>query len=290
MAEKLSVIMQSTFKKTRFAPTPSGFLHLGNLYCFVITHLLAKKSNAKVFLRIDDVDRERMEKEYLQDIFDTLHFVGLDWDEGPQSIEEFENYYSQMKRMHLYENALQTLKEKELVYACSCSRSQILEENADGIYSGKCRNKNIPLDAKDVCWRLKTDNNRKISMKILSGETIQTNLPLEMRDFIVRKKDGFPSYQLSSVIDDEHFGIDLIVRGEDLYHSSIAQLYLAAELGLQNFQEAIFYHHPLILGAEGKKLSKSAGDTSIRYLRKSKTQQEILNMIKLPEEFLRLQR
>jgi glutamyl-tRNA synthetase len=288
MAEGLSVIMKRTFRKTRFAPTPSGFLHLGNLYCFVITHLLAKKSGAKIFLRIDDLDRGRMEKEYLQDIFDTLHFTGLDWNEGPRNIGEFEHSYSQMKRMHLYENALRALKEKELIYACCCSRSRILEENADGIYNGKCRNKNIPLDAKDVCWRLKTNGNRKISMKTLSGETIKTDLPAEMHDFIVRKKDGFPSYQLASVIDDEHLGIDLIIRGEDLHNSSIAQLYLATELDLSNFPEASFYHHPLILDANGKKLSKSAGDTSIQYLRKSKTKQEILDMIKLPEEFSRL--
>jgi glutamyl-tRNA synthetase len=279
--------MQWAFKKTRFAPTPSGFLHLGNIYCFMITQLLAKKSGAKILLRIDDLDRERVEKKYLQDIFDTLHFMGLQWDEGPRNMEEFTHSYSQMKRLHLYEKALNALKEKKLVYACSCSRSQILEESTDGSYTGKCRDKNIPLDANDVCWRLKTDENRQIFMKDLSGNTVQTNLPAEMRDFVVRKKDGFPSYQLASIIDDSHFGIDLIVRGEDLYHSSIAQIYLAEELGLENFTGASFYHHSLILGPDGKKLSKSAGDTSIHYLRNSKTPREILDMIKFPEDILR---
>jgi glutamyl-tRNA synthetase len=100
------------------------------------------------------------------------------------------------------------------------------------------------------------------------GEPVVEGLPREQTDFVVRKKDGDPAYQLASVIDDEYFGVDLIVRGMDLWPSTLAQLYLARVLGRNKFMETTFYHHPLITGPGGDKLSKSAGATSIQYLRK----------------------
>lgn len=254
------------FKKTRIAPTPSGYLHMGNALSFIITESLAKKTGAKILLRIDDLDRDRVQAPYVNDIFDTLHFLGIEWDEGPRSFTEYLDEYSQMHRMQLYREALAKLEAAGGVFACTCSRSQIRRDNTEDIYPGTCRHKNLPLDTPNACWRLKTDAT-EISVKTLLQGVFKTALPLGMQDFIVRKRDGYPAYQLASLVDDVHFGVDLIIRGEDLWPSTLAQLYLADVLGYNDFRNSTFHHHPLLAEKEGTKLSKSAGDTSIKYLR-----------------------
>ena len=251
------------YKKTRIAPTPSGFLHVGNILSFSLTAGLARHAGASVLLRIDDLDRERFSVDYLEDIFETLRFLGISWDEGPVGVEDFERNWSQMRRMRLYEEALGLLRESGAVFACTCSRSQLA--GLQGGYPGTCEERRISLDADGVSWRLRTEG--------LAGE---------MRDFVVRKKDGFPAYQLTSLVDDLYFGVDLIVRGEDLRPSTLAQLWLAEVLSAATlrdgasgegvfarnvFRNARFYHHPLLVTAAGEKLSKSAGATSIQYLR-----------------------
>lgn len=233
--------MAPVFRKTRIAPTPSGYLHLGNLLSFSITATLAIKAGASIHLRIDDMDRERVRAAYVQDIFDTLHFMGIPWDEGPENYEQFESRFSQRHRLDLYHEALKHLQGEGMVYACSCSRSDL----ARGVLC-PCREAPIPLDSPDTPWKLRAES---------------------MPDFIVRKRDGYPAYQLSSVIDDLHYGIDFIVRGQDLFPSTQAQLYLATLLPENNFGSIQFYHHSLLADQSGEKLSKSAGSTSIQYLR-----------------------
>jgi len=255
------------FSKTRLAPTPSGFLHLGNVLSFAITAAIAAQTGAKILLRIDDLDRERVNREYVQDIFDTLNFLEIPWDEGPRNYSEYENEYSQLHRMELYQNALLQLKDSGQVFACTCSRAEVRRNNKDDIYPGTCRDKAIPLDTKDVSWRLKTDNAKEIRVNTLQEGLIKTALPANMQDFIVRKKDGFPAYQLTSVIDDLHFGVNLIVRGRDLWPSTLAQIYLSSQLKANGFQNCTFHHHDLLTETTGVKLSKSAGDTSVKYLR-----------------------
>lgn len=248
-----------TYKRTRIAPTPSGFLHLGNVLSFVKTVSIARQVGAKVLLRIDDLDKGRVEIEYVQDIFDTLNFLELPWDEGPKNVEEFEEAWSQVHRMELYRKALEVLREEGKLYACSCSRAQVLRENADGTYPGTCADKGMSLDTDNVSWRLRTGE----------GGITKVRVPVTMKDFVVRKKDGFPAYQLTSVMDDLFYNVDLIVRGEDLWASTIAQHFLAEKLGKgEEFGTIGFYHHSLLMADGERKLSKSAGDTSIRYLRK----------------------
>lgn len=269
-----------SFKKTRIAPTPSGYLHLGNILSFAITAALARRSKAKILLRIDDLDRERANKLYLQDIFDTLNYLEIPWDEGPRNLEEFEKEWSQQSRMPLYREALQQLKEQNAVFACTCSRAQIRQVNADDSYSGTCRYKNIPLDTENVNWRLKTDQTNLLKIQEVPGEIMHTHLPVTMHDFVVRKKDGYPAYQLTSVVDDLRFGVDLIVRGADLWPSTLAQHFLAVKLEKVSFQDITFYHHPLLMAAGQRKLSKSAGDTSIHHLRRQgKTPADIYTAI-----------
>ena len=252
----------NSFNKTRIAPTPSGYLHVGNVLSFAVTALLARKSGAKILLRIDDLDQPRINKLYLQDIFDTLNFLEIPWDEGPRNLQDFETGYSQLHRLPMYKEALKQLADEGLVFACTCSRSQLT------IGECSCFEKKIPLSAQNTCWRLLTGVNTEIQVKNYNGNITKALLPDEMHNFVVKKKDGFPAYQLTSVIDDLFFGVDLVVRGEDLWPSTLAQHLLANVLKKNGFADVTFYHHPLLMEA-GKKISKSAGAVSIRYLRES---------------------
>ena len=265
---------------TRYAPTPSGFLHLGNIYSFLLTFKIAHKSKAKILLRIDDMDQERVRKEFIQDIFDTLDFLEIPYDLGPKNLREFETEYSQKHRIPLYLDALDSLKKSGNLFACNCSRKKILEMNTTGPYSGYCRNRDLGFYRKNIVWRFKTDAMKPISFKDIELGMTVAKLPEILTDFIIRRKDGLPAYQLTSVLDDMHFGVDLIVRGQDLLGSTLAQAYLSTFLSQNNFIQTGFYHHPLIRNAEGQKLSKSAGDTSVRFIRKSgKKKEAIYEMI-----------
>lgn len=254
------------YSRTRIAPTPSGFLHLGNILSFTLTAALAKRSGARTMLRIDDLDRERANDRYIQDIFDTLNFLQIPWHEGPRNPKEQEENYSQLRRIGLYQALLRQLRAAGMLFACSCSRSEILQANPDGSYTGACLDKKLSLDAEGVSWRLRTDLIQEAAIKTGHG-IVRTGLPATMRYFVVRKKDGVPAYQLASLADDLHFGVDLIVRGNDLWPSTIAQHFLAELLSADSFSNAVFYHHPLLTETGGRKLSKSAGDQSIQYFR-----------------------
>jgi glutamyl-tRNA synthetase len=264
----------NNYSKTRIAPTPSGFLHIGNILSFVITSALAKKNGAKVLLRIDDLDQARVNKQYVQDIFDTLNFLEIPWHEGPRNAREFEGSWSQIHRMDIYDQAIRKLCDKGLVFACTCSRQQIRNE-----HPCTCFDKQIPLGAENAGWRLITGS-RDIEIKNYNGPSTHAILPVEMKNFIIRRKDDVPAYQLASVMDDLYYGVDLVVRGEDLWSSTIAQHELALALDEDKFNKIAFYHHPLLMETSGNKLSKSTGSTSVRYLReKGKKPSDIYTLI-----------
>lgn len=273
--------MNPAYSRTRIAPTPSGYLHLGNAFSFLLTRQIASATGAGILLRIDDLDRERVQDKYVRDIFETLHFLGIDYQTGPRDMKEYQEQYSQVHRMELYETALEQLRHGGHLFACTCSRSALAANGQPVAYPGTCRNKGIPFDAPGVNWRLRTGDNETVMMKTVSGETNGYTFPENMRDFVVRKKDGFPAYQLTSVVDDLHFGIDLVVRGNDLLDSTLAQLYLARTLGNNTFWQVAFHHHQLLTDAGGQKLSKSEGALSLQYLRKQHTKEEILSMLSM---------
>jgi glutamyl/glutaminyl-tRNA synthetase len=269
-----------SFKLTRFAPTPSGFLHIGNIYSFIITHHLAKKNGARVLLRIDDLDRERYKPRFVQDIFDTLHFLEIPYDQGPKDLTDFEQNFAQIHRIPLYEKALKDLRDKKVLFACDCSRKKIEKMNPKGYYTGFCLRRNLPFDQAEITWRIKAKMHLDVPFKELNLGIVNGKLPGILTDFVVRKKDKMPSYQLTSLVDDLHFGVDLIVRGKDLWGSTIAQVYLSRFLQENNFADNTFYHHPLIHGPNNQKLSKSSDVTSIQLLRKmGKKKEDIYKMI-----------
>lgn len=235
-----------------------------------MTAALARERGASILLRIDDLDRERVADGYVSDIFDTLRFMGIPWDEGPADAVEFERDWSQVHRMALYRRALEQLRLAGAVFACSCSRAEVLRAGVAGGCAGRCRERGLSLDASGVAWRLKTDDLvGEIRVKTEDGAYDDAVLPAEMRDFVVMKKDGFPAYQLTSLVDDVYYGVDLIVRGDDLWPSTLAQNVLSYPLEVPGFREIASYHHAILVNDSGEKLSKSAGDTSIRYLRQS---------------------
>ncbi len=251
--------------RTRIAPTPSGFLHIGNLYSFVLTWLVAKRQEATVLLRIDDLDAERMRPEYIEDIFRVLDFIGMAPDEGPSGTEDFLRNYSQKNRVDYYGSFLKQLANGGWVYACTCSRKQILALGANGRYPGTCRNLGLGLNDPKHAWRLGLPAGSKVEFyDDFCKETATVDLTGEMGDFVVRRKGGAPAYQLSSLADDLFYNINLVVRGRDLTVSTAAQLKLAEILKLEQFSGIKWLHHPLITNNNGEKLSKSAGDTSIK--------------------------
>lgn len=270
----------TAFRLTRYAPTPSGFLHLGNIYSFILTYHLAKKHQARILLRIDDMDRERVKTKFIEDIFDNLDFMELPYDLGPKDVTDFKVNYSQTTRLDYYIKALEILKKNKRLFGCDCSRKKIEKMSPKAYYTGFCRNRNLQYEKQEVAWRFKCDLHQDIRFKDLNEGHLIGKLPGILKDFIIRKKDGLPAYQLTSVVDDLHFGVDLIVRGKDLWGSTLAQVLLSDYLEPNTFSQNTFYHHQLIQNPQRQKLSKSAGSTSIQFLRKSGMKKEdIYNMI-----------
>jgi glutamyl-tRNA synthetase len=249
--------------RSRIAPTPSGYLHIGNLCSFIRTWLAVRQKQGKLLLRIDDIDNDRYRPEYLADIFDWLALLGLSYDEGPVSVADFEQHWSQQKRMAQYETILQRLAKTGAVYACNCSRKKIADLSEDGRYHGECRNKHLPLDLPGTVWRVHIPAQATVAWHDeISG--MQEHHPAAlMGDFVVRRKNGWPAYQVASLSDDLQYGINYIVRGADLLASTAAQLYLAQLLGENAFLQTSFAHHPLITDRDGAKLSKSAGSGAL---------------------------
>jgi glutamyl/glutaminyl-tRNA synthetase len=226
--------------RLRLAPTPSGFLHAGNILNFRLNHESARQKGANLLLRIDDLDADRKRTEYVDNIFETLQKCGIDYDEGPRDTDDFEKNWSQHHRIRLYHSLLDRLRALGLLFACRKSRTDLKPFN--GQYPPEFREQGLELDMPDVAWRIKTPEG------------------FPMPDFVVRRRDGIPAYQVASVADDLHWRITHIIRGADLEPSTMAQLFLADCLGEQRFTAIHFYHHPLLLDEKGEKISKSAGN------------------------------
>lgn len=233
--------------RLRIAPTPSGYLHAGNLFNFLLNYFAARSRGAKLLLRIDDLDADRKRPAYVVDIFETLSWLGIDWDEGPRAADDFERNWSQHLRLVSYHAALDVLRSKNLLFACGKSRRDLAPFG--GSYPEHFRDQGLDLEAPDVAWRIKTPPG------------------FPMPDFVVRRRDGIPAYQVASVCDDLHFGVTHAVRGADLEASTLAQQYLAECMGASSFASIRFFHHPLLLDEKGEKLSKSAGSEAVNALR-----------------------
>jgi glutamyl-tRNA synthetase len=249
---------------------------------------LAKSENGKLLLRIDDLDRERYRKEYVEDIFYALDWLGIQYDEGPSSVADFDKYWSQHQRLSLYDDALKSSLEQEWVYACDCTRKDLVASGNYPVYDGKCRDLKKSF-LKNMAWRWRIKENTSIHWIDLIQADTTVNLSKQMGDFVVKQKNGLPSYQLGSYVDDLHFNITHIIRGADLLTSTAAQLCMATCWQSTAFQHIYFGHHPLITDKNGNKLSKSAGSESLKSLRETgKTPLTIIEIVRkmlgLPDE------
>lgn len=237
----------------RLAPTPSGYLHLGNAINFVLAWLLVRRAGGTLHLRIDDLDRARLRRAYLDNIFRVIDWLGIDYDHGPSGPDDFLRHHSQLLHLPDYNRLLRRLAQQPgLVYGSPRSRTALAETPM------------VPLATPGAAWRARVPAGTAIAFADGWQGAGQVPLAAEMADFIIRKKDGVVAYQLASVADDLRLGTTLIVRGLDLLPSTAAQLWLAAQLSETsafNPARVQFFHHGLLTDAAGNKLSKSTQAT-----------------------------
>ena len=233
----------------RLAPTPSGYLHLGNAVNFVLTWLLVRRAGGTLHLRIDDLDRARLRRAYLENIFQVIDWLRLDYDHGPGGPDDFLRHHSQLLHLPEYNQVLRRLAQRPgLVYGSPRSRS------------GGAPEATVPLGTPGAAWRVRVPAGTTVAWADGGPGPAAVPLATAMPDFVVRKKDGVAAYQLASVVDDLRLGTTLVVRGADLLPSTAAQLWLAAQLAeTSGFNPARiqFYHHGLLIDAAGHKLSKT---------------------------------
>lgn len=251
---------------SRIAPTPSGYLHQGNAINFLLIWLITRANKGVLHLRIDDIDEARVRPEYIEDIFTSLEWLGIDWDQGPQSVTQHAAEFRQLHRLPMYRNYLRHLQENGHLFTCTCSRKEIKAINPDGRYPGTCREANLPFDQEDVSWRISTPWPLTEQWEDAWQGPTSASLTDSLYDCILRKKDGFPAYQITSIVDDLYFGINTVIRGEDLISSTVFQRWLMRHHTASDPDSISWAHHPLVLSPSGHKLSKSAGDTSLKSL------------------------
>ena len=295
--------------KGRFAPSPTGRMHLGNVFAAIVSWLSAKAQGGYWLLRIEDLDPQRSHAEYAEMLMDDLLWLGLEWDEGPR-VGGPNGPYWQSQRGEYYEQALQELCQRGLVYPCTCTRADIMATQAphesDGrvVYKGTCR----PADS--ICWDSvlagtyhQTERGQGTAMSILNppqpaalrlmvppqplaevycvdrhyGEVCE-NLASHCGDFIVRRRDGAWAYQLAVVVDDAYMGVTEVVRGRDLLLSAPQQMYVARLLG---FTPPAFAHIPLLVNAQGQRLSKRDLSLDMGTLRARYSPEQLLGKLAL---------
>ena len=267
--------------KGRFAPSPTGRMHLGNVYAALLSWLSAKSKGGEWVLRIEDIDSGRSRQEFADRIMDDLEWLGLTWD-GEVTY--------QSKRQDIYEHYFELLRKEGLLYPCFCSRADLLATQAphesDGrvVYKGTCRDLN-PADYPQgitPAWRMRVPDE---TIETTDGHygAYRVHLPTEIGDFIVRRKDGAFAYQLVVVVDDLTMGITEVVRGRDLLLSTSQQLFLAQTLRYLNtekvFPEVSYAHFPLLMNEAGQRLSKRDKSLDMGVLREQHSAGEIIGFI-----------
>ena len=257
--------------KGRFAPSPTGRMHLGNVFCALLSWLSARSQGGEWLLRIEDIDRGRSRQAYADLLMEDLEWLGLEWDGTPV-------YQSQ--RSEVYEHYLTLLKELGLTYPCYCTRADLLAASAphesDGrvVYPGTCRHL-PPQPDRPAATRLMVPD---ADITFTDGHygTHSVNLARQVGDFIIRRKDGGWAYQLAVVVDDALMGVTEVVRGRDLLLSSPPQLYLAKLLG---FPSPRFAHLPLLCNADAQRLSKRDKSLDMASLRQRYTAPQLLGLL-----------
>ena len=259
----------------RFAPTPSGRMHLGNVFAALIAWLSVKSRGGSLILRMEDLDTQRTSAEFAEVLRDDLRWLGLDWDEETQP---------QSRRSSVYEKYFEKLMDMGLLYPCYCTRSQLHSVNAphlsDGtyVYPGTCREL-TPAQRQSFdrapAWRVRVPDRVWTVMDMAQGE-YRENLATDCGDFVVRRADGVFVYQLAVTVDDGESGVTEVVRGMDLLSSAPRQMYLQELLG---FNHPAYGHVPMLLAPDGRRLSKRDRDLDLGVLRQRLSAEDLLGVL-----------
>ena len=269
----------------RFAPSPSGRMHLGNVFTALLAWLSVRAKGGTLVLRMEDLDPDRCREEYAQQLAEDLVWLGLTWDEGYGKSGPH-GPYRQSERTDFYAGQFAALAAQELVYPCYCTRAQRLAASAphraDGklVYDGRCRHlsqeERRELDkTRRPAWRVKAPAE---TVSFTDGHLgpYRERLDLDCGDFIIRRSDGVYAYQLAVVADDGAMEINEVVRGQDLLDSTPRQLFLYEKLG---YRPPEFYHVPLLVDPDGRRLSKRDGDLDLGALKERFTAPEIVGRL-----------
>lgn len=259
----------------RFAPSPTGDLHLGNARTALLAWLDARSRGGRFIMRMEDLDAGRVREEYYDTQLRDLRWLGLDWDEGPD-VGGPNAPYLQSERRELYRAALERLSAEGLLYECFCTRREILEaasaphasDDEGPQYPGTClrlRPSEIEerRDAGPAALRFRTPHGPVGFRDLVQGD-VSFDPEREVGDFVVRRKDGVAAYQLSVAVDDARMGVTHVVRGADLLPSTARQILLYRALGLDPPE---WIHVPLLLAPDGERLAKRDDAPSVRELR-----------------------
>lgn len=259
----------------RLAPSPTGYLHLGHARTFLIAAERAAQVGGTLILRNEDLDPERCRAEYVSATYEDLHWIGVEWTEGPDCGGSY-GPYSQSERRNLYLEQWQKLRDNGSIYPCTCSRKELAgaatapnDGDTEPIYPGNCRSRGDAAFFRTpagVNWRFRVPDGQKIDFldqhlgpqRFVSGK--------DLGDFVIWRRDDVPAYQLAVVADDSAMSISEVVRGADLLKSTARQLLLYSALG---FIAPRFYHCDLVRDEAGTRLAKRHDALSIRYLRES---------------------
>ncbi len=255
----------------RFAPSPSGRMHLGNAWSSLLAWLSVRSQGGKMVLRLEDLDTARCKPEFSAGVEEDLRWLGLDWDEGGLSGGAL---YRQSLRTEAYHAALEQLEKQQLLYECFCTRGQLHAASAphrsdgDIIYSGTCRNltpeeRQERRKTRKPAVRLRVPDEEISFVDRLQG-AYSENLAKDCGDFILRRSDGVYAYQLAVVVDDAAMGVTEVVRGQDLLSSTPRQIYLQRLLG---YLTPDYCHVPLLCAKDGRRLSKREADLTLAAMR-----------------------
>ena len=259
----------------RFAPTPSGRMHLGNVFAALLSWLSPKSKGGGWILRMEDLDTLRTRAEYAELLRDDLRWLGLDWDEETEP---------QSRRSAVYDRYFAQLEEKGLLFPCYCTRSQLHNVNAphlsDGtyVYAGTCRDLTPQQRAartRQPSWRVMVPD-REISLHDLVQGDYRENLLTDCGDFVVRRADGVYVYQLAVTVDDGEAGVTEVVRGWDLLGSAPRQMYLQELFG---FRHPEYAHIPMLMAPEGRRLSKRDQDLDMGALRQRLKPEQLIGVL-----------
>ena len=253
----------------RFAPTPSGRMHLGNVFAALIAWLSVRSRGGEMVLRMEDLDTQRTSGEFAEILRSDLQWLGLDWDveTAPQS-----------QRSAVYDRYFEKLMDEGLLYPCYCTRSQLHSVNAphlsDGtyVYPGTCRNLNNPPAGRKPAWRVVVPDKVWSFTDLVQGD-YALNLATDCGDMVVRRADSVYVYQLAVTVDDGEAGVTEVVRGMDLLSSAPRQMYLQELFGFSHPQ---YGHVPMLLAPDGRRLSKRDKDLDLGELRKRLTPEQLI--------------